>query len=145
VGKLEKDIVEYLKQHSTIPKSLNMHSYCLTHTYDPKRTRRYVTAPYEPLVFEAICAYIQFESSEIEEAYSISQEDVIEILEKFYGCQKIKRTRAHQVDLYLNWEYFCASGAQEVDCLKREGMDVYFKKNIESFYQTKPEWRPAGV
>lgn len=142
MGKYEKDIVNHLRELKELPKSESIHCYCLTHTYDEKKRRFYVEAPYDTEEFEAICAYIQFECSEIEESFSMDQTDIIEILENFYDCKKIKRTRATQVDLYLNWEYFCGSGVQSVDCLKRTGMDEYFKKFIEKFYETHPEWRP---
>lgn len=144
MGKHEKEIVSKLKEVDQLPKSIFTHVYCLTHTYNETNRRSYVESPYDTDEFEAICAYIQFECSEIEQSYSIDQEEVIEILEKFYDCKKIKRTRAAQVDLYLNWEYFCGSDVQSVDCLKRIGMDEYFNKYVAEFYEQYPEWKPTG-
>lgn len=140
-----KLIAEKLKQLNELPKTQNMIPYCLTHTYDEKVRRYYVEAPYMPDVFEAICAYIQFECSEIEETFSMDQTDVIEVLEKFYGCNKIKRTRANQVDLYLNWEWFCGSDIQSVECLKRDGMNVYFDRFIQDFYEARELRREQTV
>ncbi|GMX64535.1 hypothetical protein Elgi_38040 [Paenibacillus elgii] len=133
MGKYEKSIVEQLKKLSEIPEENKMYSYCLTHTYDEKPRRFYVEAPYKSDVFEAICAYIQYECSELEETYSMDQTDVIEILDIFYGCKKSKRAISYQVDLYLNWEYFCGSQLQTVECLKREGMNEYFQKYIDEY------------
>lgn len=144
MGKLEKEITSRLKQCTQIPKSESNHVYCLTHTYDENPRRFYVETPYNADEFEAICAYIQFECSEIEQSYSMDQAEVIEILEEFYDCKKIKRVKATEVDLYENWEYFCGSDIQSVDCLKRERMEDYFNKYIEEFYKRHPEWKPTG-
>lgn len=133
MGKYEEEIVARLKESASLPKEEKSYQYCLTHTYDHEPRRFYIDAPYMPDIFEAICAYIQFECAEIEDTYSMDQTDVIDILEKFYGCKSIKRTKANQVDLYLNWEYFCGSQLQTVECLKREGMNEYFQKYIDEY------------
>jgi hypothetical protein len=130
-------IAEGLKLYNEIPKSTNMNPYCLTHYYDEKLRRFYVEAPYDFDTFQAICAYIQYELSELDMTYSMDQTEVIEILETFYDCKKVKRTRASQVDLYYNWEYFCGVGLQEVECLKRDGMDVLLQKYVDEFHAIK--------
>ncbi|MCM3273978.1 hypothetical protein [Paenibacillus elgii] len=134
-----KRLVEKLQELNELPKSSNPIVYCLTHTYDLRPKRFYVEAPYSHDVFEAICAYIQFECSEMEETYSMDQTDVIEILEKFYECKKVKRAKAIKVDLYYNWECFCGSGLQSVECLKRSGMNEFFNKFIKEFYKIREQ------
>ncbi|MBU7316029.1 hypothetical protein [Paenibacillus oleatilyticus] len=133
MGKYGEEIVARLKESASLPKEEKSYQYCLTHTHDHEPRRYYIEAPYTPDIFEAICAYIQFECAEIEDTYSMDQTDVIEILEKFYECKSVKRTKANQVDLYLNWEYFCGSQLQIVECLKRDGMNEYFQKYIDEY------------
>lgn len=144
MGQYEKEIVSRLKEFDQIPKSAMTHDYCLTHTYDEENRKFYVESPYDSEEFEAICAYIQFECSEVEESYAIDQTEVIEILEKFYDCKQSQQSTAAEIDLYENWEYFCGSDVQSVECLKRDGMNDYFKKYVENFYEANPKWRPEA-
>lgn len=145
-----KQFIESMKQWSDLKKTEEDQLYYLTHTYDEDPNRKfYIKAPYDYETFNAICAYIQIECSEIETSFSMDQLDIIEILEVFYGCnssfsvEKKDMKKAKKVDLYINWESHCGSKVWEVDILKRDGMDVYFNKFVEEFYQSNPDWRPS--
>ncbi|OMD76848.1 hypothetical protein [Paenibacillus odorifer] len=145
------DFVKSMKQWTDLKKTRTSQLYALTHTYDTELNRKlYIKAPYDYEIFNAICAYIQFECSELESSYGMDQTDVIEVLEAFYNCsssfsiEKKKMKKAKIVDLYINWEQHCGSGIQEVEVLKRDGMNAYFEKFIEGFYQIHPEWRPKS-
>lgn len=104
-------------------------------------------APYTLDVFEVICAHIQFECEKIEVSYDMSQDEIIEILENFYGCKKIERPKSgsyFNVDLYYSREMFCGSNTnlEEIKTIQRIGMDDYFNKYVEEFYRLNPKWRP---
>lgn len=148
ITRTTKEFVNAMKEWTEL-KKIDPQLYSLTHTYDedPKR-KLHILAPYDYETFNAICAYIQFECSEIEESFSMDQTDIIEVLETLYDCNSsfsVERKdikKAKIVDLYINWESHCGSGVQEVEVLKRDGMNKYFEKFIEDFYQTYPDWRP---
>lgn len=149
MARSSKEVVTSMKQWSELKKDNQSELYCLTHTYDNDQNRRvYVKAPYDYETFNAICAYIQFECGEIEPSYSMDQIEIIELLEKFYDCianpsaDLREMAEAKEVDLYCNWEYHCGSDVQAIYYLRREGMENYFKKYIEEFYEKYPEWRP---
>jgi hypothetical protein len=108
-----------------------------------------VSAPYTLDTFDVIVAFIQYECSEIEESFGMDQENVIKVLEKFYGCKELEtpnRTSYYEVDLYENWEMFCgtADQIQSLELLKREGLKELLMEFVEAFYQSKPEWRPKN-
>ncbi|KAF6630616.1 MULTISPECIES: hypothetical protein [Paenibacillus] len=138
--KSRKEFVQYLMSLDELKKSDGNHVYYLTHTYnnDPNR-KLYFKAPYDLDTINAICAYIQFECSEIEMSYSMDESEVIEILEKFYSCSstfsadKGDVKTAQKIDLYFNWETHCGSNVQTVSSLKRKGMDKYFKRYVDGF------------
>lgn len=144
------EVVEYAKNKEDL-KSDKCYIYYLTHTYDEKSRKIWVKAPYEQEIFEVICAYIQYECAEIEESFSMDQKDVLEVLEKHYGCTgnfsiaKEDKKKAQEINLYHNWEIYCgkAEDIQNIASLRRDGMKELLAKFVESFYQAKPEWRPA--
>lgn len=133
-----KKIVQSMMSMTELPKLNENKVYYLTHTYnhDPNR-KLYFLAPYDINTLNVICAYIQFECSELDMSYSMDESQVIEILEKFYSCRssfsadKCDVKDAQGIDLYINWETHCGSNVQSVDSLKRQGMVNYFIKYIE--------------
>ncbi|MDR6779495.1 hypothetical protein J2W98_003775 [Paenibacillus peoriae] len=143
--KTAKQVVEVVEKKKNL-KSSRVNVFGLTHTYDVEPRIVYVEAPYSVETFEVICAYIQYECAEIEQSFSMDQEDVIKVLEQFYECKAIKKQiNAHYgVDLYENWEIYCglADRVQSVKLLKRNGLTELLNKFVEGFYQAKPEWRP---
>ncbi|MNL07823.1 hypothetical protein D3C87_1285160 [compost metagenome] len=148
-NKTIKEVFESIKKKKDL-KSKVVKVFKLNHAADEQETDYWVSAPYTLDVFEAICAHIEFECEKIEMSYDLGQDEIIEILEKFYDCKKIKRPTSgtyYNVDLYYSREMFCGSDTnlEEIELLQREGMDTYFKKYIEDFYQSHPEWRPKDV
>ncbi|MGG1652285.1 hypothetical protein ABHN03_04065 [Paenibacillus sp. NRS-1775] len=145
-NKTIKEVFESIKKKKKLQSKITR-IFKLNHAADESETDCWVSAPYTLDVFEAICAYIQFECEKIEMSYDMSQDEVIEILEKFYGCKKNERPTSgsyFNVDLYYSRELFCGSktNLEEIELLQREGMESYFKKYIEEFYCLHPEWRP---
>lgn len=147
--KTAKEVVELISKKKKL-KSTKERTYCLTHIYDEKPRNFWVLAPYSLEVFETICAYIQYECSDIEQSYGMSQEDIVKALEQLYECKAIETPRAgryYKVDLYENWEIYCgqAGEVQKIETLKREGLRDLLEEFVESFYLEKPEWRPKEV
>ncbi|QSF43403.1 bis-aminopropyl spermidine synthase family protein [Paenibacillus tianjinensis] len=149
ITRTTKEFIKSMKEWTEL-KKIDLQLYSLTHTYDedPKR-KLHILVPYDYETFNAICAYIQFECSELETSFSMDQTDIIEVLTKFYDCEECLYQKellidedAKNIDLYINWESHCGSGVQEVKVLKRDVMNKYFEKYIESFYQEHPNWRP---
>ncbi|MBT2759961.1 hypothetical protein [Paenibacillus sp. ISL-20] len=143
-----KEVFESIKKKKNL-KSKVTRIFKLNHAADEEQTDYWVSAPYSLDVFEAICAHIQFECEKIEMTYGMSQDEVIEILEKFYDCKKIERPTSgtyYNVDLYYSREMFCGSDTnlEEIELLQRVGMDTCFKKYVGEFYGLHPEWRPKG-
>lgn len=115
-------IANKLRPFQQLPKLSAHRAYCLTHTYDCFPRKYYVQAPYDYDVLCAICAYIQYECADIDETFSMEQHHVIEALEKYYGCTRGGNEPAQELDLYIDWEWFCGTELQKAECLKREGM-----------------------
>ncbi|QNR65402.1 hypothetical protein IAQ67_16030 [Paenibacillus peoriae] len=138
--KSRKEFVQSLMSLDELKKLDDNHVYYLSHTYnnDPNR-KVYFKAPYDLDTINAVCAYIQFECSEIEMSYSMDESEVIEILEKFYDCSSTFSAdngdvkTAQNINLYINWETHCGSNVQTVNSLKRKGMDKYFIRYVDSF------------
>ncbi|WP_342423098.1 hypothetical protein [Paenibacillus sp. FSL E2-0178] len=148
MSKTSVQIVEKVSKKKKLETSKN-HLYCLTHTYDNEPRKYWVSAPYTLDTFDVIVAFIQYECSEIEESFGMDQEDVIKVLERFYGCKELEtpdRISYYEVDLYENWEMFCgtADQIQSIELLKREGLNEVLAEFVEVFYQSKPEWRPKN-
>ncbi|MEC4565489.1 hypothetical protein L8C07_05985 [Paenibacillus sp. CMAA1739] len=141
-----KEIFESIKKKKNL-QSKTTRIFKLNHAADENETDYWVSAPYTLDVFEAICAHIQFECEKMEVSYDMSQDEIIEILENFYGCKKIERPKIgsyFNVDLYYSREMFCGSNTnlEEIKTIQRIGMDDYFKKYVEEFYRLYPKWRP---
>lgn len=147
-----KRVVEYVKSKNEL-KDDKDYIYFLTHTYDEESRKIWVKAPYKPETFEVICAYVQYECSDIEQSFSMDQTDVIKVLEQFYDCSgtfsaaKEDKRKAVEIDLYENWEIYCglAGDIQDIDLLRRDGMKEVLGEFVELFYQAKPEWRPEEI
>ncbi|MGM1044756.1 MAG: hypothetical protein ACQEXX_01280 [Bacillota bacterium] len=147
--KTAKEVVEFIKSKKDL-KSEKDFIYYLTHTYDEEQRKVWVKAPYDLETFEVICAFIQYECSEIEQSFSMDQTDVLKVLEQFYdssgtfSTDKQAKKKAIEIDLYENWEIYCglADEIQNIELLKREGLNELLNEFVESFYQVKPEWRP---
>ncbi|KZE65035.1 hypothetical protein AV545_03695 [Paenibacillus jamilae] len=146
VNQTIKKVFESIKKKKNL-QSKTTRIFKLNHAADENETDYWVSAPYTLEVFEAICAHIQFECEKIEMSYGMSQDEVIEILEKFYECEKIERPKSgsyFNVDLNYSREMFCGSNTnlEEIKTIQREGMEEYFKKYILEFYDMHPNWRP---
>ncbi|MFB5758949.1 hypothetical protein [Paenibacillus medicaginis] len=138
ITKNRKEFVQSMMSLSKLKKADEYCVYYLTHAYniDPNR-KLYFKAPYNYETINSICAYIQFECSEFDMSYTIDEAEVIEILENYYDCsssfsaekEDIKKVKG--IDLYINWESHCGSNVQSVNCLRRDGMEKYFKEYIE--------------
>lgn len=145
----KNEVVEYVENKKFL-KSEKDFIYYLTHTYDEEPRRVWVKAPYDQETFEIICAYIQYECSEIEESFSMDQKDMLEVLENYYDCTgnfsiaKEDKKKAIEIDLYENWEIYCglADRIQNIELMHHNGMRELLGKFVESFYQVNPEWRP---
>lgn len=137
--KNRKEFVQSMMLMTELTKIDENKIYYLTHTYnhDPNR-KLYFLAPYDLETLNAICAFIQFECSELDMSYTMDEREVIEILERFYDCRssfsadKGDVKKAQGIDLYINWETHCGSNVQSVSSLQRNGMDKYFKRYIDS-------------
>ncbi|PZT57362.1 hypothetical protein [Paenibacillus silvae] len=136
-----KQVVEMAKDKNEL-KDDKFNLFYLTHTYDEKQSKVWVKAPYNAETFEVICAYIQYECFELEDGYGMGQEDVLKVLEKFYGCSgtfsvsKEEKKSGIKIDLYENWEIYCglANDIQNIKTLKREGMNDLLSEFVEEFY-----------
>lgn len=133
-------------------KSDKQYVYYLCHTYNHDVNKKvWVKAPYDQETFDILCAYIQFECAEIKESCSMSEEDILNVLEQYYDCtgsfsiSRNEKKKAVEVDLYENWEYYCGEAVriQKIESLKREGLTEQLKQYVESFYVDNPEWRPT--
>ncbi|MNW32182.1 hypothetical protein D3C74_91190 [compost metagenome] len=111
-------------------------TYVLTHTYDHEPRSFFISAPYSFNHMNALIAFIQLESSDIEETYGMDQTEVIKVLSTFYDCQslEIEDENASEIDLYTNWETWAAPYGdviQEIPQFKREGLADLLKTFIE--------------
>lgn len=128
-------VIERLNGSDTLVDG-SSYNYVLTHTHDFTPRFFYVIAPYSLDTMNALIAYIQFESCDIEETYGMDQTDVIEVLTKLYNCEKSDKPLddAYEIDLYLNWEQWVAvsSDVQSVLLFKRENLTELLQQIINS-------------
>jgi hypothetical protein len=145
-----KQVVEYVESLTQL-KSDREHIYYLTHTYNLDKNKKvWVKAPYQPEVFEVICAYVQYELAEFDQSISMDEEDLLEVLEKLYdctgkfSCTKEEKKQAIEIDLYENWEIYCGQIAKRImnmELLKRDGLNELLSKYAEKFYEQHPEFK----
>ncbi len=94
----------------------------ITHCYTCLSTNYYVKTDYSLLELNKICAYLQLLRWEFPYFLTIDdcigQDDVVEILGDFYGCQKIVRKKSisceYEIDLYDNWHHFVVGKNRQV-------------------------------
>ena len=86
----------------------------ITHYYTYFSAKYYVKTDYSLLELNNLCAYFQLLRWEFPYFLTvddcIGQDDVVEILSQFYGCEKIVSNKLipceFEIDLYDNWHYF---------------------------------------
>ena len=144
--KSAKEVLESVSKKKKL-KSTRINTFELTHTYDIDKSKRYwVEAPYTLETFEIICAYIQYECALLDEQYSIANDEVIQILEKFYDCKEIKTPVGNyrEIDLHENWEIYCSilDKIKGIDIVRRDGIEDILNPILEEWYKDNPEWRP---
>ena len=107
-------------------KSVNSsqhYQYHLTHTYDIGDNSVRFSANIAPHVVDLLLAYIQFECSDIDNCYSMSQSELMSIVADLYGEVGIhsKTEETKEIDLYVNWETWCscAEEVQKIELFKR--------------------------
>ncbi|MBG9776126.1 hypothetical protein [Brevibacillus laterosporus] len=132
-----KQVVEGLK-HGVSIYSDKSYKYGLAHTYNLEKRTSYFRSRINPIYMDALIALIQFEMSEkVDKCYSMDQEDVINILSKFFGVIKLdkqqKYNRSFVIDLYCNWEMWCGSRVWEVEQFKKEGMIEELQKIFNDY------------
>lgn len=100
-------------------KSDTRQAFVLNHTYDVEPRLVYLTGPYTFDAINTLIAYIQYESSDLDEVYGMDQSEVAVVLVQLYGCELSETpiTDAQKIDLYLNWEEWCGL-AREVQSIK---------------------------
>lgn len=116
--------------------------FALTHTYDASPDRKvFVITPYSYDTRNALIAYIQYEAAEIDDHYSMDQDEIIEALVKFYDCEKLilPSEDYQEINLYINWEQFCgyAEGIQSIKMFKRDGLTELLKAYIDSYNESQ--------
>ncbi|AGA60042.1 hypothetical protein Theco_4040 (plasmid) [Thermobacillus composti KWC4] len=114
-------------------KDGSSYNYVLTHLYDTSPRPVYVKAPYPADIMNALIAFIQYESADIDPSYGLDQEEVAEVLVLLYECEvsSAPLSRATEIDLYINWEEWVNSDIQSISLFQRQQLSEILKRYIE--------------
>ena len=112
--------------------------YRFSHAYDHEpATPVYLESKVQFHTMEVLVAYLQFECSDIEESFDLGQENLANILVKFFDGKIVTADllskSSYEIDLYLNWEEWCsmASIIQEMELFERDGLKDYLRELVE--------------
>lgn len=134
--KYRERILQSLSQ-GELPKADPARAFVLTHTHDESQRQCYLRAPYTRDVLNVLIAYIQFQSSDLEDVYGMDQTEMVEILCELYDCEAFQEPIlvAEEIDLYLNWEEWCglAEEVQSLSVFSKERLTGMLQKNIDSW------------
>ncbi len=132
------EIINKLKKKKNI-KFKNLYLFGLTHTYDHDSNRiEFVAAPYSYDTMNILLAHIQHEGAKISQEYSLDQDEIIEVLEKLYGCKRVNTIEDksyYKIDLYINWEQFCGvmGEIENIEQIKNHGIEEILTPYIDAY------------
>ncbi|MGG3471550.1 hypothetical protein ABES02_29300 [Neobacillus pocheonensis] len=109
--------------------------YHLTHTYNIEDRKTKLFSTIEPYTMDLLIAHIQFHASEIDMHYGMSQQEIKMIVEELYNKptgQNIYDHHSCEIDLYINWEWWCAEADEimKMELFKHDHLQGMLEKII---------------
>ncbi|PHA03022.1 hypothetical protein COE51_01375 [Bacillus pseudomycoides] len=101
--------------------------YVLDHEYDTTDNSKVAfSTNIKPEIMSPLLAYIEFAGEEINESFTLHQDEAVNLIYKHYAkTTLIENYRAYdrmEIDLYWNREYWCGSGVWDIEVFKRDSL-----------------------
>lgn len=109
--------------------------FTLIHTHD-RYFKVHLKTKMDKGVLEMLTAYLQFECSSIDEVFGLSEDQMTEILCKYYDCERLVACDdTEKIDVHRAWEMWCsqAEKVQSIPAFKREGIHKELKKYVSEY------------